>query len=443
MMAKWPPSSLTSGCLAIAICLLASCRIYAAAAEPDKARPVKERQLPAAFPITSSLPPAASIHVTPLGFSGPGPLYLGERNAMASLAFIGEDRLLFTFRVPGLIRREHRPGEDPDSDVRQIRALVLNIANGAVESEAMWSVHDRARYLWMLKNGHFLLRDRENLSEGDDHLNLKPLLKFPGRLLRIDLDPNQQYLVSSSMEPPETAAERDSASSTATGSDAANKDEKKTDPAAPDFVVRILRRDSGKVMLVSRTRSVAHLPINSVGYLEDLRGRADDWTLNLNYFSGGSHLLGNVDSTCAPSNEFIREELILATGCSGPDAIKLIAITTEGRILWKDVNPPTAVWPVQFKSENGLRIGFETLSVTHGVGPYSPLGNDDIKGQLVRILDSATGEIVFEAPATPVLDMGGNAALSPSGRKVAVVNAGDIQVFNLPEPPPIPPGPKQ
>jgi hypothetical protein len=384
------------------------------------------------------LPPAFSIPVGLLGFSGPGPLYLGERNAMASLNFIGEARLLFTFRVPGLIRRSLKPGEEPESDVRQIRALVLNISTGAVEAEALWTVHDRARYLWMLNDGHFLLRDKETLSEGDAHLELKPLLQFPGRLLRIGLDPSQQYIVSNSMEPAEAPAKPGYVGSPATASSTITTDEQQPDPAAPDFVVRILRRESGKVMLVSRTRALVHLPINSEGYLENLRGREDEWVLNLNFFTGGSHILGTVNSTCAPSDEFISEKIVLATGCESSGAIKLVAITTEGRILWDDLNPVTAVWPVQFQSADGLRIVQETLAVSHAVGPYSPLSNDDIKGQLVRVLNTATGEIAFEAPASPVLDIGGNAAISSTGRRVAVINAGAIQVFDLPAPPPIP-----
>lgn len=440
-MVKWLRTPALPAWLAIAISLLAGCPQAGAAAELEKSRQVRERQLPAAFHNAATLPPAASIPVTPLGFFGPGPLYLGERNSLASLAFIGEDRLLFTFRVPGLIRRDHKPGEEPDSDVRHIRALVINIAKGTVEAEALWSVHDRTRYLWMLKDGHFLLRDRENLSEGDDHLNLKPLLHFPGRLLRIELDPTQQYMVTNSFEP--AKADVDSGGAGGASAPSATSDEQQTDSAPPKFVVRIMRRDDGKVMFVSRTKSAVHLPISSVGYVENLRGTGDEWVLNMNYFKTGSHILGSVASTCAPNNTFITDQLILATGCDSSQSIRLVAITTEGRILWDDLNPPTAVWPVQFQSDNGLRIGFETLSVTHGVGPYSPLDNDDIKGQLVRILDSATGEIVFEAPASPVLDVGGNAALSPSGRRVAVVNAGAIQVFNLPAAPPIPDQPKQ
>src|SRR6185503_4749414 len=299
-----------------------------APAEPD--RGVKQRELPGSYPSAPSKPPAFSIPVEPLGFSAPGPIYLGERNTMASLNFIGETRLLFTFRVPGLIRRNSKPGEKADSDIRQIRALVINISTGAVEAEALWTVHDRSRYLWMLNDGHFLLRDKENLSEGDSQLELKPLLRFPGRLLRIGLDPGQQYIVSNSIEPAE--------------------------PAAPEFVVRIIQRESGKVMLVSRTRGMVHLPINSEGYIENLRGRESDWNLNLNYFTGGSHMLGTVVSTCAPNNEFISEKVLLATGCDGSGAIKLVAFTTEGRILWDELNPVTTVWPVQFHSVDGLRI---------------------------------------------------------------------------------------
>ena len=62
--------------------------------------------------------------------------------------------------------------------------------------------------------------------------------------------------------------------------------------------MRILRRDSGQVMLVSRSRSTVHLPINSDGYLESLRAE-NEWLLNLNYFSGGSRILAEWTPLCA------------------------------------------------------------------------------------------------------------------------------------------------
>jgi len=433
-----------------------------------RSHPVRERALPGGYPDKPSVPPTWTIPIEPLGFSPPGPLYLGERNALVSLDFIDENRLLFTFRVPGLIHRELKAGESGEGDERQIRAVVLALPNGAIEAEALWTVYDRERYVWMLKDGHFLLRDRENLEQGDAHLELKPLLRFPGPLLWLELDPTEQFLVSDSLEPavapgkpdeagspakhpgdkdlwpgsPATASATITASgqSSAGGSNGNSSGNSNGDSSSepPDMVVRILHRASGEVMLVSRVHALVHLPINSEGYLEALRGRGERWELNLKFFTGGSRLLGSFDSACAPVPEFISEQEALVTACDDWGGHKLVAMTTAGQTLWDDLNPGTAIWPLLARSPDGLRLMQETLAVSHPIGNYAPLDSDDVKGQLVRVFDAATGEVAFESPLSPVLDAGGNAAISPSGRRVAVLNAGAIQVFELPVAPPLP-----
>jgi hypothetical protein len=416
---------------------------------PGRDRPVKERVLPGGYPQKPSLEPSCTIPVESLGFSPPGPLYLGRRNSLVSLDFIGENRLLFTFRVPGLIRRDLKPGDSADSEERRIRAVVLTLPDGNIEAEGVWAVHDRTRYLWMLKDGHFLLRDQNSLQEGDTHLILKPLLQFPGPLLWLELDPGQKFLVSNSHEPapapsqsgqagslstPATTAQDNQNASGSSNSDSSSED----NPESLDTVVRILHLETGQVMLVSRARTAVHLPINSNGFLESLRGRGEQWVLNLSYFGGGSKLVGNVESTCAPNLEFISQQEVLVTACTGPGGHKLVAMTMDGKMLWDDLNPDTAIWPLLAHSAGGERMVQETLAVTHPVSAYEPISSDDIKGQLVRVLDAATGELMFESPASPVFDAGGNAAISPSGRRVAVLNAGAIQVFDLPAPPSLP-----
>jgi hypothetical protein len=391
---------------------------------PDRSRPIRERLLPGAYPANPTLPPTAKIPVEPLGFSPPGPLYLGQRNSLVSLDFIGENELLFTFRVPGLIHRQLKAGESDQSDERQIRAVVLHLPEGTIEAEGLWTLHDRGPYLWMLKDGHFLLRDRENLQLGDAHLDLKPLLQFPGPLLWLELDPSQRFMVANSQEPAAKPA------ATLTPSDEAATGE--AAPAQPDFVVRILHRETGQVLLVSRVRQLVHLPINSEGYLESLRGRSQDWVLNLNYFTGGSRVLGTVESACAPNMDFISEQVVAVAGCDSLGSHKLLAVTTQGKTLWANLNPDTAIWPLLVRSPDGSRLVQETLAVTHAVSSYAPLSSDDIKGQVVRVFDAATGEVAFESPASPVLDAGGNVALSPSSRRVAVLNQGAIEVFDLP-----------
>ena len=209
-------------------------------------------------------------------------------------------------------------------------------------------------------------------------------------------------------------------------------------PSESDLAVRILRRDSGKVMLVSRTRSAVHLPINSDGYLGSLRANGNAWMLNLNYFSGGSNILGQVESSCSPLFDFLSQREVLVTTCTSPGAGKLVAMTTDGRRLWDAETSEATVWPLVVRSPDGLRLAREALAVSRPVSARSPLSQDDIKGQLVEVLNAVDGKVVLEAAASPILDAGGNVAISPSGRRVAVLNGGAIQVFELTQPPPLP-----
>jgi hypothetical protein len=378
--------------------------------------PMLGRELPKKLLEKPSQPPTFTVSVAPLGFSAPGAFYLGQGSSLASLDFLDENRLLFTFRVPGLLRR--KAGEE---DKRQIRAVVLALPSGTVEAEALWTVHDRARYLWMLNGGHFLLRDRDNLQRGDATLELKPYLRFPGPLLYLEMDPSQQFLAADSREPVAKAKESAEAS-----------DEPEA-AAQPETVVRILRRDSGKVLLVSRTSAAVHLPMNNEGFLEVLRARGDQWRLNLQYFSGGSGLLGQVESSCLPTIDFVSQRELLAATCAALGGRDLVAMGTDGRLLWEYQAFNSTVRPLLTRSPDGSRLAWEALVLDPTISSNTPnLDPEDVRGQLIEILNAADGKVALDAVASPVLDAGGNVAISPSGRRVAVLNGGGIQVFELP-----------
>jgi hypothetical protein len=432
---------------ALTLCTAAAMHAQGATAFPtSQAHASKEKHLPGRLPDKPSFPPIFTISVESLGFSAPGPIYLGQRNSLVSLDFIDDNRLLFTFRVPGLMHRE--PEDRAWSDERQIRAVVLALPAGNVAAEALWTVHDRVRYLWMLKDGHFLLRDRDGLEQGDATLELKPLLHFPGPLLWLEMDPSQQFLITDSREPAEAQARPGDVASPPTAQASIvstdqsvqqdHQDPKDQKPSVPDLVVRILKRDTGQVMLVSRARAAVHLPINSDGYVESLRANGEQWMLNLNYFTGGSTVLGRVTSTCSPSFDFISQRELLVTACDGGGGHRLVAMNMDGHRLWEDLSSPQAIWPLLVMAADGSRLVRETLAVNHAVNAYSPLDAEDIKGQLVRVIDAATGKVALEASATPALDAGGNVAISPSGRRVAVLHDGSIEVFELPELPAAP-----
>jgi hypothetical protein len=191
-------------------------------------------------------------------------------------------------------------------------------------------------------------------------------------------------------------------------------------------------------MLVGHVAAAIRLPINADGYLESLRARDGKWLLNLNYFTGGSALLGKLDSTCSPALDFISQREVLASVCNTVGDRKLVAMTTDGRRLWDKTLPSTQVWPRLAMASNGLRLAREILAITHPIDASSPFSKEDIKGQIVEVYDAASGQVALTAPANPPLDAGGNAAISPSGRRVAVLNSGNLQIFELPASPPLP-----
>ncbi len=399
---------------------------------PERTKPVTERELSSRLPGKPSRAPAFTIPVEPLGFGAPGPIYFGARAALVSLDFMGENRLLFTFRVPALLRRDGQGSEE-----RRIRAVLLALPSGTVEAETSWTLHDYARYLWMLRDGHFLLRNKDDLFEGGATLALKPFLQFPGPLLRLELDPTQQMMMTDSREP--VAVARKPGAATASSKAAASGTAAEPDSAAvPEYVLRILHRDPTQVILVSRSRTAGYLPIDSTGYVENLRGKDTEWALDFNDFTGGSRIIGEVESACTPQDKFVSTRELLVTACSAVGGDRLMAMTTDGRILWEYLTSATQVWPQLVMAPDGLRIARETLVTEDPVGPFFPLDSSEVRGQLVRVFNAATGDVVLETRASPALDGGGNVAISPSGRRVAVLNHGAIQVFELPPPPPLP-----
>ena len=380
---------------------------------------------------SASQPPAFSIPVEPLGFFPPGAIYQGQRDSLVSLDFLDEDHLLFTFHAPGLILRQGNRAAIANE--RQIRAVVLHLPDGAISAEALWTVHDRDRYLWMLNDGHFLFRDQNDLKIGDASLDMKPLFHFRGPLLWVEIDPSQQFVVTESKEPAEVKSGAGDVPSPATAMAQVTVDGEPT-TARPDIVLRIMQRTTGQVMLVSRTRVTTHLAINTEGYVEVLRGKGHEWVLNLDYFRGGSRIMGKIDSMCAPSVEFVSDPELLVTTCNPDESRWMVALSTDGKRLWNAGKPATQIWPRLIMAPNGLRLARETLQATHAVNSFAPLSFDDIKGQLVEVYDASSGKVELTAQASPILDGGGNVAISPSARRVAVLDAAAIQVYDLAAP---------
>jgi hypothetical protein len=392
------------------------------------------------YPESPSLPPTFTIAAGPLGFSVPGDNYLLRRESLVSLDFVDEDRILFTFRVPRLLQRD--AGDNSDDKKQQIQALVLSLPSGKIESRATWTVPDRSRYLWMLNDGHFLLRVPDGLDEGDAQFQMKPYLRLPGRLLWIAMDPKQQVIITNSLEPANASQKADESKPGGLGAPVIEQADSTKDGQKPEeqevLVARTQKLESGEVMRETRvpwTNQTSDWPMNSEGYLEDSQAGANQWVLKLSGFSGEDRVLTRIDSSCPPRYNFVSEADLLLLTCDPVSGWKLRAMSTRGDSLWETRTAMNAMMPSLVAAPDGSRIARETLLLKRSVDKYKRMiSAQDLEGQIVKVFDAANGKIVLESPLTPILDGGGNVAISPSGQRVAILNAGAIQVFQLPAP---------
>jgi hypothetical protein len=141
---------------------------------------------------------------------------------------------------------------------------------------------------------------------------------------------------------------------------------------------------------------------------------------------------------CPLKYKFVSDWELLLNLCDPSGGWELRAMLTRGDTLWEAKTGMNAIFPLLVIAPNSSRVARETLLLERTVDHYKRMiGAGDFQGQVVKVFNAANGKMVLESPLTPILDGGGNVAISPSGQRVAILNAGAIQVFQLPAPPPL------
>ncbi len=370
---------------------------------------------PAPVPPTD-LKPAARIEVAPLGYQPPGTFYLTYRLSSEALGFFDDDHLLFTFRVGGLLKRV--PGDPANDDDQQIRAVVLDTGTGKVVKQTEWRMHDRGQYLWPFEEGKFLVRQRNSLFVTDTSLALEPYMVLSAGLRVLQISPDRKLMVVETDEPGQQLLEAEP-NHLGTGQ---------------PVKVKILAVGSKTVIAESEGEAPILLPLMGDGLLDLLEGRQPGyWAMRDVPFHGAARTVAQVKSGCRPQVKPLSATVVLVEGCSleGNDhAIDVISM--DGRDLWRDRWENRYVWAWFDTAENGSRFAYESIVVSRPISAFDALYPEDISGQMVGVYDTDSGKLVLVKDVSPVLTAGQNVALSPDGKRFAVLRNGAIEIYDLP-----------
>ncbi len=380
--------------------------------------------------------PSARIPVEPLGFVPPPRLFVGYRVPSATLGFLDADHLLFTFHVAKLMRRE--PDDPKDDQDQTVRAVVLALPGGRVESEGTWRLHDKGPYLWNLRNGSFLMRQRDTLYIGDKRLVLQPYLHSEGQLAAVQLSPDAGTLLAQYAKPMEgTDEEGDRAGNIPTlGDDAPRFPEK-----AKQYTMLVVDTDARKVRREGRVPHPVSLPLLGDGYLDVEQAKGKQWRVLQSAFGGDKHPVATVTSTCEPKLQTISQDAFLTLSCLPTSSDHLVeAFDAGGKKLWEQVWQSRFTWGSFAYSAVGNRFVYATVEVNHELATLDPVDADSIVGQPIGTFQIASGKLDAVLDASPILTAGGNFALSPDGNTLAILRGGAIELYTLP--PVAPPRPR-
>jgi hypothetical protein len=369
-----------------------------------------------------SPPPALRIPTEPLGFYPQNSAYLISRTSSSSLDFIDSDHILFTFQSKGLLKR--LPECQPDDEDQLIRAMVIHLPDGAVERSTEWRMHDRGRYLWPLRNGKFLVRQRDLLSVTDATLRLQPYIQAESPIRLVRLSPDARLLLVETDVEKHTEEEHRRLVQQASLEGLS--------PPREDVQLAIIRTDDRSVISHSRVLIPSDLPIVDQGSLEALPGRGNHWLVRYLPFRGDPSTIAEVASSCRPTEIPLNERTTFIVTC-GESADHLVQTATlDGKTLWSYRWDSHYIWPSTATSEDGRRVAFSTLRVARGVNASEPFDETDVQAQRIEVLDIATGRLDLTQFASPILSAGQNYALSPDGQRFAVLRDNAIEVYDLP-----------
>jgi hypothetical protein len=377
------------------------------------------------------------ISLAHLGLRGtPTPALLRTRAAaMITLDFIDSDHLLFTFATRPLMTRESEdPAVAPQTDPlsphtdRMVHAEVVELPDGKVVTEKDWRLHDREAYLWPLGNGEFLLRVGGQLNLLEKDLTTRKVMESDRPIRWVQADKGSNLLVVEVEREQHTKDEHERLAHDALLFNA---------PApAEDYETYGLEFRAGQ----PEAKQLFHIHLLQPG---SLTGN-DEWLLQIDGSStgnfdvvalpiatkaekrGGKHSVLRLKSECRPTMEMLGHDVAMISACSAHGRMEY-GVTTEGKLLWKQ-NVPDPLWPYYERAANASRFAVQHVSRRGGDG----INDDNLGAGEAEVFDVATGERMFATTLEPLYATRHTVALSPDGRRLALLRQGALEVYELP-----------
>lgn len=385
----------------------------------------------------------------PLGKTGFEPQttqFLLAGKSMMTLDYVDNDHLLFTFGVHRLMKRiENDPPSDED---RVVEAVLLEVSSGRVLARTDWRLHDGARYLWNLGQGRFLLRVRNTLTTFAPLANLAsgqpfrqhPFLSMPNRIGVVLLSPESDLVV---VETTDRARRAETAPASVMGpapkpTPVFEDGSGNATPVTLYFYRLHLPENPGEPIQavsagVARSVTFGGVPVTGAGHLAIVDQGNQHWAFDFHPYVGKVMQLSPFDSTCRPIPHFVSSSEFVSFGCHGGNIPEVLGgFNMSGDEMWEQ-NLFGDFVAVSFSfAPQGGRFAMGRVLGDPALDFSGPVLTSDYTSESVTVYQTESGKQIFHTDCSPIARAGQNFALSPDGKKLAVIRNGAIEIFALP-----------
>jgi hypothetical protein len=396
--------------------------------------------------------PAVKISLESLGYPGASQSFLDAGASMLTVNFLDDKHLLVTYSERNLVPR--LVGDPEEHDDRLVAGEVVELPTGKVLAKTEWHMHDHARYLWPLGRGRFLLRIEGTLytmaplarmSGGEGAVNPFERAVLPGRQAKPTLvytsEDGGMLTVESQVGVAQKAIEVSNTTVVPQTVTIIDFYRLEGDGSAESALV---------VTPVGEVRSPEpfYLPITADGYMWPQPSGNGKWALTFDDFTGKTHPVATLDSSCSPRVEMVSPSEFVAMTCRGAaERIRMGSYGMDGTETWQedvgDYGQPTFAYApaagrfaVSHRTERPTPPGgVAGLLTGKGMGPSVPPGAVDqpvSEGQEVRVYQNASGDLLLKLQVSPALKTAENFDLSADGTEAVVTKDGFVAVYKLP-----------
>lgn len=376
------------------------------------------RQSPAMAASFGAVARGSGIDLGSFGFRGERDREMKDLDTGSAVQFLADDEVLVTFPSHQLVRRINGHLE---VHARSVRALTMDAATFSLRSKRDWEIPDSNTYVWSLGD-KILVHTGQNLHLYGPTLQEIASYQLETPLAGLRVSPDGKHILVGTLHELHTPEEHQALL--------------QADARGPEEEVNwnVLGSDLVKQRTVGTSSTLRLPPVLLDDGMVELRKEGNDkWHfVRYSWDSAAESQLGTFDSSCMPTVESTRPDLLVLSTCDTTD------LGAHSFLLHEDGTPvldEALDWhDFLMSSVSGSQEHRLAYMVARGKDEYTRGGAlhvNTLRSEAAEVMDAQTGASLASVPFPAVSPYKQSVALSPDGRKLAMLAGSRLWVYDL------------